>query len=338
MIAATLDSNTATFTENDITDTTIDHDVTPALPKQSSQVRLGGQRSFEYYIENFLGYLAARGKSHNTIRNYAADLNTLNVFLTTYQKQFVAMSLDDLLQYTLWLRSAKLKENSVRRKVITAKVFLRYYGHRMAIATDGLDRFPVPEKHERPSPLPSESDVEQVLKACEGGSLLEKRNETLIVVLRDTGMLVTEALKLQQSDYTAESSSILVRGKYERRVPLSERSVKALNVLIGLLGSKRYFFYGHTGGSSANSSADQPLSPRAVEVLFQSQRKQFSFKHWHPRMLRHLFVLEQMSRGVEESQIMELLGLKTRYAFKLYRELYQRVFKREYVSKNSKTL
>lgn len=273
---------------------------------------------FERAKKTFLGFLQARGKALNTVKNYACDLSELGAFCQEKDLDFQKLGLPELEAYHEALKARGLRPNSRRRKIMTAKTFLRYLSGRMDVSTVGSEKIIPPDKVEKPPKLVARELVLE-LASSQPDHDIGWRNRALIGVLLDTGMLVTEALALAQADCTFDrgGASIALHGKRARTVRVTTATADALKELAKRLASAKYFFYGY---SRSGPNADR-LTARGVEVLFKAWAKGLGLKHFHPRTLRHLYVVDALLQGKTENDIMQALALKTPYAFRVYRPM-----------------
>lgn len=275
--------------------------------------------AFERAKKTFLGFLQARGKALNTIKNYSCDLSELGTFCDEKSLDFQKLGVSELEAYHEELKARGLKPNSRRRKIMTARTFLRYLSGRMDVSTVGSEKFIPPDKVEKPPKLVARETVLGLMESMPDHDM-GWRNRALIGVLLDTGMLVTEALNLQQSDCVWDKTggaSLSVTGKRARQARVSSQTAKALKELSQRLENSKSFFYGY---SRSGPNAER-LTSRGVEVLFKGWAKSLGLKQLHPRTLRHLFVIEALLGGKTENEIMQLLALKTPYAFRVYRPM-----------------
>jgi len=270
--------------------------------------------AFERAKKTFLGFLQARGKSLNTVKNYACDLTSLGQFCVRHDFDFQSLSLRELESYHRSLQEAGLRPNSRRRKLMTAKTFLRYLSGRMDVSTVGSERMIPPEKVEKPPRLVPRQAVRAIAEA-QPDTDLGWRNRVLIGVLLDTGMLVTEAVQLRRED--VGGTLVSIPGKRARAVRIGEETAKALRELARRIRGEKHFFFGY---SRSGRNAEK-LTPRGVEVLFKTWAKAHGLPALKPRTMRHLFVVEELRKGRTQKEIMGMLGLKTPYAFRVYEPL-----------------
>jgi integrase/recombinase XerD len=275
--------------------------------------------AFERARKTFLGFLQARGKALNTIKNYACDLGDLAAFCEKYALDFQNLGLAQLEAFHADLKKRGLRPNSRRRKLMTAKTFLRYLSGRMDVSTVGSEKIVPPEKVEKPPKLVSRALVLGVARN-QPDTGLGWRNRALVGVLLETGMLVSEALALRRQDcaFSKSGATLSIQGKRARVAQVGEATAAALREVIKRHGGgRKHFFYGY---SRSGPNAER-MTPRGVEVLFKGWARSLGQKHFHPRTLRHLFVVDCLLKGMSEAEVMKGLGLRTPYAFRIYRPL-----------------
>lgn len=280
--------------------------------------------NFEKASQKFLDSLRADGKAFNTIRNYSSDLETLGHFLKESSIDFRNLGLNELDQYHKSLKEQGLRPNSRRRKLMTAKTFIKLLSGTSAdISSIGADKIIPPEKVEKPPKLVSISLIHHIA-ATQPETAMGIRNRALVLVLLSSGALVTEVLALKRTDVVwrngvGQKKAVLrFSGKRARQVALDESASEALHRLgKELLPHQKFFFYGYNrGGPLAHA-----LTARGVEVLFKAWSKGYKAKELKPRMLRHICVMKHLFAGRTEQEVMLILGLSTPYIFRLYRPL-----------------
>ncbi len=63
------------------------------------------------------------------------------------------------------------------------------------------------------------------------------------------------------------------------------------------------------------------MTARGVELLFKAWGRQLGQKNLRPRVLRHMYIVSELQKGRTEGQIMGMVGLKTPYSFRVYRQI-----------------
>ncbi len=278
--------------------------------------------AFERLIQGFLDSGSRSGMTENTIRNYRSDLRSLMQFIEEAQFDFQSLGLQELTAYLTHLQALGLKPNSQRRKIMTAKTFLKAVSHQIDVSLVGAEKIVPPEKIEKPPQLVP-LDIIEHIRSAQSETPLGLRNRALLGVMLDTGALVTEVLALKQEDIHWEGDQgarLTITGGRSRAVRVSHRTARDVSRLIESLTERHHgVFYGyHKGGPHA-----ERLTARGVEVLFKNWSKLHDQSALKPRVMRHLFVMACYREGKSEPEIMGLLGLRTPYIFKIYRPLHQ---------------
>lgn len=278
---------------------------------------------FQKAKKTFIGFLQARSKSENTVRNYGFDLESLGDFCKSHHLDFETLSIPNLESYHKALKSRGLRPNSCRRKMLTAKAFLRYWAKRHDldnVTQLWVEKLIPPNRVEQPPKLVSMETISQILRE-QPDSDLGIRNKALLSLMLNTGMLVTEAINLTQDcvkfDDNATKCKVEVLGRRARTLTVDGESAQVLQLLSNRLKGKRYFFYGY----NRSGPLEERVTSRGVELLFKSVAKQYEIPGFHPRTTRHLFIMNALHAGQTEADLIQKLGLKAGYSFQMYHEM-----------------
>lgn len=165
-----------------------------------------------------------------------------------------------------------------------------------------------PKVKASPKKLPvylSEEEVEKLLRAPPGDSVLMVRDRAIVTLLYCTGIRVSECATLQEEDVDLENKRILVTGKggHQRSVPLNQRALAMLRsyrTVRGAVDPKSTFF---------QSLRRKPMTRGAV---YERVRKWATVakieKAMSPHRLRHTFATHLVKAGVGIVTIRDLLG------------------------------
>ncbi|MBL7715780.1 MAG: site-specific integrase [Bdellovibrionales bacterium] len=270
--------------------------------------------SIQYFIKSFMGYLEGTGKSSHTIRNYGIDLQAFQNYIDALTPKRILMTQilpEDVLQYSDYLKAQGLKTNTRRRRVLTLRKWLRYLKSRGKIGFDLADQIPAPGKLERVPKRISRSELLQKIDALPDDEPIHGRNRALLRTLAETGCLVSELVQLRFEDF--KKGSVRFLGKRERTVAISDRLFSEVQGL-----KKFYTSASHCFLSYGKSRFTQiPLTARAVELLFR-QLEPAILPGFDSRTFRQAVILDWMSDGISEQEIQKRLGLKSKYAFRVY--------------------
>jgi site-specific recombinase XerD len=159
-------------------------------------------------------------------------------------------------------------------------------------------------------------EFKQLLAACQGTRLVDRRDEALILTYADTGLRLSElALALVENlDLRAREVLVVGKGRKERVVPFGARTAKALDRYLRIR-NRQPFAEGPWLWLSGKDG--RALTPDAIKQMFR-RRGQSVGIHVHAHMLRHGFADAWLSSGGSEGDLMELAGWESRQMLQRY--------------------
>lgn len=260
-------------------------------------------------IERFMGELARRNESENTIRNYNADLRDLTDYFSPPGAEPPPLAQFDLLALREWLAhlyDRQHKPATIRRKLASVRSFFRFLSREHLIEKDPARLLRLPKM---PKTLPEVPNAEtvNVLVDAKLPETLErphpKRDRLLLELLYGCGLRISEAVGLDLQDFDRSERWIRVRGKgrKERQVPYGKKAAAALE---GYLAEHERnaaaLFLNHAGKRLTDRGARGIVKFYATFVAGDSSI--------HPHTLRHAFATHLLSAGADLRSIQELLG------------------------------
>ena len=266
------------------------------------------------YVEEFLLWQSASGKSDATVRNHRAALRKFGDWLSATDGRAVQdLSPQDLAAFVNDQRKQRAPDQ-VNLCVCALRVSFRWLLEE-ELREDGqnparrLKFLPVP-----PRPVDSLSK-EQCQKLVRWASKARKqrfgvhRTAVLAVLLLDTGMRLGEALRLSVSDLTLSECKCIVRQSKTRTFRVVPFSVTARRHLQHYLvrrsrrlngdGDSGHIFLSENGG---------PCSVGTAEKSFRSLGRTVGIPKLHPHLLRHTFATQSLLNGAPLPAVMRLGG------------------------------
>ena len=155
------------------------------------------------------------------------------------------------------------------------------------------------------------NEVKRVLLAFDANRFTDLRNRTIVHLLVDTGLRLSELVGIDLPNLNLEEGFIFVKGKggKERWIPFGSATKQILwgyikkRADVAQVGEQR-FLVTHRG---------QPLSIRGVQVMFRrlADRVKIEGVRLSPHTLRHSFALLYIEHGGDPFSLQRILGHST---------------------------
>lgn len=150
------------------------------------------------------------------------------------------------------------------------------------------------------------AEVERLFKVCSGKLALDFRNKTILYVLLDTGLRISELTNLTTDDINLDDGSILIKhgkGGKQRIVRIGKIAQKTLwrYTSIHRKGKSNRLFLNRSG---------EPLDLNGMKILIKRLGDRAKVKV-HPHKLRHTFAISFLRAGGDVFSLQYLLGHST---------------------------
>lgn len=291
----------------------------PTNERKQNQVDLdaaereGGRQSqqLQRLIRRYYQYLKLeKGCSPNTIDAYMRDLDKFLRFIKDEGKDFMAIQLDDLHQFSSLMMDVGIHSVSLSRILSGVRSFYHFL-----VLSDVLDVNPTEllEFPKKPQHLPDVLSVEEIdaiesvidLSQPEG-----QRNKAIIETLFSCGLRVSELVNLKISNLFLDDQFIKVEGKgsKQRLVPISEKAIHELqlyfmdrNLLPIPLEYQDFVFVSHR--------RKKPLTRVMVFLMIKDLVEKAGIqKTVSPHTFRHSFATSLLEGGANLRAIQAMLG------------------------------
>lgn len=278
------------------------------------------------YIDVYIKeIICTKNLSNKTIVAYKSDLE--DFFTCVLDKN---ISSESIVRYIkILMEERKLKDTTIKRKLVTLKLFFTHCLRRKIIKNDpfyGLT-FKLKKNHRLPKTL-TIRQVNKLLKSVlltynDNGSDFSKffclRDIAIIDILISTGMRIGEITSLTMEDIYYYEKTLLIHGKgrKERLIFIScNETWKNLmnyihfrnkyNVLCDNVFVNRYL---------------NKLSIFAVEEIYKKYCLKAKLPHSTPHYLRHTFATNLLSNGADIRSVQEILGHSNISTTEIYTEV-----------------
>ena len=274
------------------------------------------------YITLFLNHLkATKNLSPKSLYAYKNDL-----------EQFVSQQRDifqtNICDYITFLNTEqKLKDSSIRRKIITLKTFYAFLEEQDFIKLSPFKKLKFKFRQEKHLPKTlALSDVSKILNCLdvEIESLspfkqsLYVRDCALLELLICTGIRIGEAASISLDNIITQEHTILIHGKgrKQRLIYISDStSWERLNRLIKTRKKEN----GHHLFINRNG---QPLSTHGIEDVYKKYIKLAKINEQStPHYLRHTFATHLLANGADLRSVQEILGHTSVATTQIYTEV-----------------
>ncbi len=274
------------------------------------------------YLLKFINYLhATKNLSNKTLKAYTSDL-----------KQFFnferAILSPDICGFIAFLNTdLKLKDTSIRRKIISLKNFYDYLYNENIITFSPFAKlkFRFKQEHKLPKTLPIK-DITKILDCLSKDynhlSPFAKstfvRDAALLDLLISTGIRIGEAATITLADIISPEHTILIHGKGRKQrliyisSPITWERIKIL-IKERKKSNNNYLFVNRYGN---------PLSIHGIEDIYKKyiKKAQINTKST-PHYLRHTFATNLLANGADLRSVQEILGHASVATTQIYTEV-----------------
>ncbi len=262
----------------------------------------------EARLKAFCEYLEfERGASPNTVASYKADMKSWFSFA---RKAGIEEDVPDsalLARYLRHLASLPRSKSTLQRHAACLRTWKRYLEEE-GLRPPGPERLPLPAKERKLPQILGEGEIERIIQACLGPSLLDRRDRTLLETVYGCGLRASEACALSTADVDFAGGIIRVTGKgdKERIVPLVGKSRQVLQRYVeetrpGLRPKDDRLFVSRSGKHLRREDLWRIVQKRGHKAGIPLSRL-------HPHVLRHSFATHLLRRGMDLRTLQELLG------------------------------
>lgn len=274
------------------------------------------------YLSNFINYLkATKNLSQKTLSAYKSDLKQFNSFENNILNP-------DICAFISYLNSdLKLKDTSIRRKIITLKNFYDFLLDNEIIETSPFKKLKFRFKQEKRLPKTlSVTEISKILNCfdIETPTLSSfaktefTRDVALIDLLISTGIRIGEAAAITLEDIIASERTVLIHGKGRKQRLIYISSTVTWERLKTLIKERRkanngYLFVNRYGN---------PITIHGIEDIYKKYAKkaQINAKST-PHYLRHTFATNLLANGADLRSVQEILGHASVATTQIYTEV-----------------
>jgi site-specific recombinase XerD len=268
-------------------------------------------------IPSFQRSLRAANKSPKTVATYSEAADQLLAFLKqsgmpTEASKITREHVEAFIERLVETKAPATANN--RYRALTALFnFLVDWGE---LTVSPMAKMKPPRVPDVPVPVISDDDLRKLLTACEGKRFEDRRDMAVLRLFLDSGMRLSELTNLKVSDVDLDARVAVVMGKGSRprACPFGQKTASALD---------RYVHLRAREPKAATTDAlwigsRGPLGTPGIRSIVERRAKQAGIGHVHAHLFRHVFAHRWLSDGGNETDLMRLVGWRTREMLNRY--------------------
>ena len=279
------------------------------------------------YINQLITQLKiTKNLQEQTLKAYSSDITN---FLNYINKEKIEQI--DILNYINYLfDEKKLKDRSIKRKIISLKIYFNFLEDNSIIKNNPFTKLKFKFKQEKKLPKTlQKNEVKKLLETVydELNSSITPykkfetiRNISLLEILISTGIRIQEASLITLNDISLQEKTIIIHGKGRK-----ERQLFILNKYV-LSSLKNWLTIRKTSSPKCNNifinKYGNPLSIHSIENIFRKYKTLSNINiKATPHYLRHTFATNLLTNGADLRSVQEILGHSSISTTQIYLEI-----------------
>jgi integrase/recombinase XerD len=255
-------------------------------------------------LDTYRRYLSSKRYSESTINTYTDAVRTFFGFFSGKQPEEITN--DDVIRFNNDYIIANGLSNSYQNQVVNGiKLFFSQVEQRK-IVVELIHR----PRRERLLPnVLSKNEVKRILEAP-----VNIKHRTMLSLIYSCGLRCGELLRLKPEHIHSKRNILIVKmskGKKDRIVPLSNKTIDVLREYYKLYKPVTYLFEGQEAGAMYDPRSLQMVLKRAVSKAGISKPVTL---HW----LRHSYATHLLESGTDLRYIQEILGHNSSRTTEIY--------------------
>jgi len=263
------------------------------------------------HIRSYLHYITLeKNLSENTVLSYKLNLNRYLDYLESKRiKDADEIKEETITEFLRTLSELLLSANSISQNISAIKGFHKFLFGDGLVKNDPTQNLTKPKIRKSLPEVLTQDEVDLILKQPDTSGRLGLRDRAILETMYATGMRVSEALTVKQSDINFSDGFVRVFGKgsKERLIPIGRSAISWIkkyqsDVRVNLAkeNSKEVLFLNARG---------KPMSRMAIwDIVNKYTRMARIDKSVHPHTFRHSFATHLLEGGADLRAVQEMLG------------------------------
>ena len=284
--------------------------------RQATHAHSVAESGIQVNLGPFRRFLQARNRAPRTVEVYTEAVKALDAFLAErgMPRDVEAITREHVEEFIVDLLT-RFKATTAANRYRSLQQFFKFLVEDGEIRESPMARMQVPKIPEEAPDVMGEDKLRKLLRACEGQWFEDRRDTAIIRLMIDTGCRIGEVLGLrwcpdeEEHDVDLDQGVVRVQGKGRRWrvVSLGPKTARALDKYLRLRA-------GHRDADSAALWLGRrgPLTDQGLRLVIRRRGERAGLGRIHPHMLRHSAAHAWLAAGGSESDLMRLMGWRSR--------------------------
>jgi site-specific recombinase XerD len=283
-------------------------------------------KSLSEFIDYYEICNRAEDKSPKTVAWYSANLKSFHNYLKSRHLPDTLDNIDILVlrQYVLYLlkrnkyhghpitpeKTEPLSAATVHGHVRTLRAFFNWLVAEGFIETSPARELKPPKVCRKVVSTLSDEEIRVILGVLVPVNSSNARNQTIVMLLLDTGLRMGELISLMMDDVHMNEGLLKVmgKGKKERIVPMGSNAQRALQRYLFRYRPRPF----HSGIDNVFLSVlGKPLTENSMKLIFSRLAKKSGVARLHTHLCRHTFATRFLINGGDVFTLQQILGHST---------------------------
>jgi len=270
-------------------------------------------KSWVKYINDYKSYLKIeRGLSHNSVTNYAFDMQKLTDYLNdnAISVSPAEITEDTLQQFIYHVSSEGLSARSRARLISGLKSFFNFLVFEDYRKDMPMELIEVPKMGRKLPDTLSTAEIDSLIAAIDLSTAEGERNRAMLETLYSCGLRVSELVTLKLSDLFFEEGFIKITGKgnKQRFVPIGSFTQKYIELYTSTIRAHVNIAKGHEDTLFLNRRGSGLTRAMIFTIIRQLANKIDLQKTISPHTFRHSFATHLLENGADLRSIQLMLG------------------------------
>jgi len=283
-------------------------------------------KSLSEFIDYYEICNKAEDKSPKTVAWYSANLKSFHNYLKSRHLPDTMDNIDIkvLRQYVLYLlkknkyhghpitpeKAEPVSAATVHGHVRTLRAFFNWLVAEGFIEASPARDLKPPKVCRKVVSTLSDEEIRAILGVLAPVNSSNARNQTIVMLLLDTGLRMGELINLKMGDVHMNEGLLKVmgKGKKERIVPMGSNAQRALQRYLFRYRHKPF----HLGIDNVFLSVlGKPLTENSMKLIFSRLAKKSGVVRLHAHLCRHTFATRFLINGGDVCTLQQILGHST---------------------------